>query len=87
MSTTLFVQQLINGVSLGASMPDCHRIYDGYGILRLINFAHGDLLMVSAYAAIYGIVLFSLPGFLVFHWQSLQPEQSGSCWIVRPTNL
>lgn len=37
-----------------------------YGILRLINFAHGDLLMVSAYAAIYGIVIFSLPWFLAF---------------------
>ncbi len=32
-----------------------------YGVLRLINFAHGDLLMVSAYVAFYVIVIFHLP--------------------------
>ncbi len=32
-----------------------------YGVLRLINFAHGDLLMVSAYIAYFGIVVFYLP--------------------------
>lgn len=37
-----------------------------YGILRLINFAHGDLLMFAAYAAIYGIAIFSLPWYFSF---------------------
>ncbi len=37
-----------------------------YGILRLINFAHGDLLMFAAYAAIYGMTLFALPWTLSF---------------------
>jgi branched-chain amino acid transport system permease protein len=37
-----------------------------YGILRLINFAHGDLLMFAAYTAIYGIAIFSLPWYLSF---------------------
>ncbi|WP_041287514.1 branched-chain amino acid ABC transporter permease [Desulfomonile tiedjei] len=32
-----------------------------YGVLRLINFAHGDLLMVSAYIAYFGIVVFCIP--------------------------
>ncbi len=32
-----------------------------YGILRLINFAHGDLLMVAAYAGVMGVGLFSWP--------------------------
>jgi branched-chain amino acid transport system permease protein len=32
-----------------------------YGILRLINFAHGDLLMVAAYLAVMGVGLFSWP--------------------------
>jgi len=32
-----------------------------YGVLRLINFAHGDLLMVSAYIAFFGIMIFRLP--------------------------
>lgn len=32
-----------------------------YGVLRLINFAHGDLFMVSAYIAFFGIVMFKVP--------------------------
>jgi branched-subunit amino acid ABC-type transport system permease component len=32
-----------------------------YGVIRLINFAHGDLLMVAAYIAFFGIVMFHLP--------------------------
>jgi len=67
MGATLFVQQLINGVSLGSLYALIAVGYTMvYGILRLINFAHGDLLMVSAYAAIYGILLFSLPWFFSF---------------------
>jgi branched-chain amino acid transport system permease protein len=67
MSATLFLQQLINGVSLGSLYALIAIGYTMvYGILRLINFAHGDLLMVAAYAAIYGIALFSLPWFLSF---------------------
>lgn len=37
-----------------------------YGVLRLINFAHGDLLMVSAYIAFFAIVMFHLPWYLSF---------------------
>ena len=32
-----------------------------YGILRLINFAHGDMLMLGAYFALFGTMLFHLP--------------------------
>lgn len=32
-----------------------------YGVIRLINFAHGDLLMVASYIAFFGIVMFHLP--------------------------
>jgi len=67
MSLTLFLQQLINGVSLGSLYALIAIGYTMvYGILRLINFAHGDLLMVAAYAAIYGVLLFSLPWFFSF---------------------
>jgi branched-chain amino acid transport system permease protein len=67
MSLTLLFQQLINGVSLGSLYALIAIGYTMvYGILRLINFAHGDLLMVAAYSAIYGILLFSLPWFLSF---------------------
>ena len=32
-----------------------------YGILRLINFAHGDMLMLGAYCVFFGTVIFHLP--------------------------
>jgi len=67
MSGRLLVQQLINGIALGSLYSLIAIGYTMvYGILRLINFAHGDLLMVAAYAAIYGILLFSLPWYLSF---------------------
>lgn len=67
MEATILLQQLVNGVSLGSLYALIAIGYTMvYGILRLINFAHGDLLMVSAYAAIYGIALFSLPWYLSF---------------------
>lgn len=37
-----------------------------YGVLRLINFAHGDLLMVSAYVAFFGIMMFQIPWHVSF---------------------
>jgi branched-chain amino acid transport system permease protein len=67
MSLTLFLQQIINGISLGSLYALIAIGYTMvYGILRLINFAHGDLLMVAAYVAIYGISLLSLPWYLAF---------------------
>lgn len=58
----IFMQQVINGISLGSLYALVAIGYTMvYGILRLINFAHGDLLMVAAYAAIYGVTLLSLP--------------------------
>jgi branched-chain amino acid transport system permease protein len=64
---TIFFQQLINGVSLGSLYGLVAIGYTMvYGILRLINFAHGDLLMFAAYVAIYGITVFTLPWYLSF---------------------
>jgi branched-chain amino acid transport system permease protein len=61
------LQQLVNGLSLGSLYALLAIGYTMvYGILRLINFAHGDLLMVSAYAAVMGVGLFSLPWPLAF---------------------
>jgi branched-subunit amino acid ABC-type transport system permease component len=58
---TLF-QQLINGLSLGSLYALIAIGYTlVYGILRLINFAHGDLLMVAAYIAVMGVGLFTWP--------------------------
>lgn len=47
------VQHLVNGLSLGSIYALIALGYTlVYGILRLINFAHGDLFMVAAYAAL-----------------------------------
>jgi branched-chain amino acid transport system permease protein len=49
-----FVQQLINGVSIGAVYALIALGYSMvYGVLRLINFAHGDVYMVGAVIAFH----------------------------------
>jgi branched-chain amino acid transport system permease protein len=48
-----FIQLLINGISLGSIYALIALGYTlVYGILRLINFAHGDIFMVAAYVAL-----------------------------------
>jgi branched-chain amino acid transport system permease protein len=50
---TTLTQHLINGLSLGSIYALIALGYTlVYGILRLINFAHGDLFMLAAYAAL-----------------------------------
>lgn len=67
MDATIFFQQLINGISLGSLYGLVAIGYTMvYGILRLINFAHGDLLMFAAYVAIYSISLFTFPWYVSF---------------------
>jgi branched-chain amino acid transport system permease protein len=49
-----FLQQLVNGLSLGSIYGLIALGYTMvYGILRLINFAHGDVYMVGAYVGYY----------------------------------
>jgi branched-chain amino acid transport system permease protein len=56
------VQQIVFGLTLGCFYGLLAIGYTMvYGVLRLINFAHGDLLMVSAYIAYFGIVVFYVP--------------------------
>ena len=67
MSLSIFFQQLINGISLGSLYSLIAIGYTMvYGILRLINFAHGDVLMMGCYFAFYGILIFSLPWWVSF---------------------
>ncbi|MDR3123846.1 MAG: branched-chain amino acid ABC transporter permease, partial [Treponema sp.] len=48
------IQQLINGLSLGSIYALIALGYTMvYGIVLLINFAHGDILMVGAYTAFF----------------------------------
>jgi branched-chain amino acid transport system permease protein len=49
-----FLQQLINGVSLGSIYALIALGYTMvYGVLKLINFAHGDVFMVGAFMGFY----------------------------------
>ena len=51
MDWTYFLQQLINGFSLGAFYALIALGYTMvYGVLRFINFAHGDVFMIGAFA-------------------------------------
>ena len=49
-----FLQQIVNGLSLGSIYALIALGYTMvYGVLRLINFAHGDVYMVGAYAGYF----------------------------------
>jgi branched-chain amino acid transport system permease protein len=51
-----FLQQLINGVAWGSIYALIALGYTMvYGVLRLINFAHGDVYMVGAFAGFYAV--------------------------------
>jgi len=56
-----FVQQIINGLSYGAIYALIAVGYTMvYGVLRLINFAHGDIYMVGAMVGLYAAGWFRL---------------------------
>lgn len=51
---SVFIQQLVNGLSLGSIYALIALGYTMvYGIVKLINFAHGDVMMVGAYAGYF----------------------------------
>jgi branched-chain amino acid transport system permease protein len=59
----MFLQQLINGLTLGAVYALVALGYTMvYGILELINFAHGEIYMVGAYAAIIVLAVLTVTG-------------------------
>ena len=52
------LQQLFNGLSLGSIYALIAVGYTMiYGIVKLINFAHGDVMMVGAYVALAGTIM------------------------------
>lgn len=53
-----FIQQLFNGITLGSVYALIALGYTMvYGIVKLINFAHGDLLMVGAFSAYFVLTI------------------------------
>lgn len=64
MDFTMFMQQMINGFSLGSMYALIAIGYTMvYGVLRLINFAHGDIMMVGAFLGFFGMAILGLPFF------------------------
>ncbi|MDR1620600.1 MAG: branched-chain amino acid ABC transporter permease, partial [Clostridiales bacterium] len=56
MSTTTFWQHSLTGISLGGAYALIAIGYTMvYGILRLINFAHGDIFMMAGYFMIFAM--------------------------------
>ncbi len=67
MSVQTLFQHLANGISLGSLYALIAIGYTMvYGILRLVNFAHGEIFMLGAYIAFYGMAYTPLPWWLVF---------------------
>lgn len=60
-----FLQQMINGLSLGSIYALIALGYTMvYGIIKLINFAHGDVYMLGAFVAFYATTFFHLNFFV-----------------------
>ena len=67
MSLDTFLQQLANGISVGSLYALIAIGYTMvYGILRLINFAHGDVFMMSIYIGFFAIMTFGMPWYIAF---------------------
>lgn len=67
MGLDTFFQHLANGISLGSLYALIAIGYTMvYGILRLINFAHGDIFMMATYFAFYTILIFHMPWYFSF---------------------
>ncbi|WP_421716389.1 branched-chain amino acid ABC transporter permease [Arcobacter arenosus] len=62
MDILTFMQQMVNGFSLGSMYALIAIGYTMvYGVLRLINFAHGDIMMVGAFLGYLFMAVFELP--------------------------
>ena len=58
----LFLAQLINGLSIGSIYALVALGYTMvYGIVKLINFAHGDIIMVGAYVVFFSVRYIGAP--------------------------
>lgn len=53
----IFIKQLINGIQVGSIYALVALGYTMvYGIVKLLNFAHGDFIMVGAYVSLFAIM-------------------------------
>ena len=65
MNLSTLLAQIINGLQTGSVYALVALGYSMvYGIILLLNFAHGDIIMVGAYVIFYSIVSFHFPPIL-----------------------
>jgi branched-chain amino acid transport system permease protein len=58
-----FLQQLINGITLGSIYGLIAIGYTMvYGIIGMINFAHGDVFMVGGFVSVIALIMFGITG-------------------------
>ena len=63
----MFLQQLINGLTIGGIYALIALGYTMvYGILQIVNFAHGDIFMLGAFLGLYLTRAMELPFFIAF---------------------
>ena len=57
-----FISYLLSGLGLGSVYAIIALGYTMvYGIAKMLNFAHGDIIMIGAYTAFFALTRFSLP--------------------------
>ncbi|MDR1604566.1 MAG: branched-chain amino acid ABC transporter permease [Gracilibacteraceae bacterium] len=62
LSVEFVLQQLLNGISIGSIYALIALGYTMvYGIIQLINFAHGDVMMIGAYVGWYCTAVLHMP--------------------------
>lgn len=67
MSVETFIQQVINGLTLGSVYALIALGYTMvYGIIKLLNFAHGDIFMVGSFISYYLILSLGMNIFVAF---------------------
>lgn len=65
------LQQIVNGISLGSIYALIALGYTMvYGIVKLINFAHGDVFMIGSFVGFFSITVLDIGLFplLFFQW-------------------
>ena len=63
----MFLQQLVNGIVLGSTYALIALGYTMvYGIIELINFAHGEIYMFGAFIGMILVTVYQVPFFIAF---------------------
>ncbi len=77
---TLFLSYLINGISLGSVYAIIALGYTMvYGIAKMLNFAHGDVIMVGAYVSFCAMQYLGLPTLVSVVLAMVGVHRAGHC--------